>query len=242
MDESSLVPFSAREYFSLLLQRAKRAEGEGNYAISAAVATRHRGVELLTLGANSVFAGQNPTGHAEVNAIMALRSVAVALQDELETELARGEREGSIIIRAAPCDRTESTLYTTLEPCPMCTVCIINAGIDRVVIAAEDPPSGSLAPERLAKLPPLWPELASNLEVAWTQSEQPDATDTFLPSDLLDELLQVFLRSRTRLDMHLGRHGTLDMSVLGDAVAATRGDSLSSATASPLSVSQGARS
>jgi tRNA(Arg) A34 adenosine deaminase TadA len=236
MNPASPVPFSATDYFSLLLERAKCAESEGNYAISAGVAARHRGVELLTLGANSVFAAQDPTGHAEVNAIKELRAVAVVAPDEREAVLSRGEREGSIIVRAAPCDRTESILYTTLEPCPMCTVCIINAGIDRVVIAAEDPPSGSLANERLAKLPPLWPELAADLDVAWTQSEQPDATDTFLPAALLDELLKVFLRSRTRLDTDLSRHGTLDLNALGEAVLEARGHKLPSTTAASLTV------
>ena len=36
-----------------------------------------------------------------------------------------------------------STLYVTLEPCPMCAGAIINARIDRVVFGARDPKAGS---------------------------------------------------------------------------------------------------
>ncbi len=237
MDRNGPQPYSAQEYFSFLLQRAKRAEAEGNYAISAAVAARYGGVELLTLGANSVFAGHDPTGHAEVNAIMALRSVAIATPDQLEAVLARGEADGSIIVRPAPDGRTEAVLYTTLEPCPMCTVSIINAGIDRVVIAAEDPPSGSLAPERLASLPTLWPELAQNLEVVWAQSEDATTPETFLPSSLREGLLELFLSSRTGLDTQLLRHGALDIPEIGAAVAAARGRAVPDATAAVPSLS-----
>jgi len=229
MDQVSPLPFSAEEYFSLLLERAKHAEAEGNYPISAAVATRYRGIELLTFGANSVFARQDPTGHAEVNAIMTLRSVAAASKDQLEAVLERGELDGSMIVRAAHDERIESVLYTTLEPCPMCTVCIINAGLGKVVIAAKDPRSGSLASERLAALPPLWPALAKDLDVVWAQAEQPGATDTFLPSDLRHELLELFLNSRTRLDARLDWHGTLDIRAIGAAVAAARRSTLTPA-------------
>lgn len=38
---------------------------------------------------------------------------------------------------------TGSTLYTTIEPCPMCAGAIVNSRIDRIVIGARDPKSGS---------------------------------------------------------------------------------------------------
>ena len=37
-----------------------------------------------------------------------------------------------------------STLYVTLEPCPMCAGAILNARIGRVVYGAADPKAGSL--------------------------------------------------------------------------------------------------
>ena len=39
----------------------------------------------------------------------------------------------------------DSSLYVTLEPCPMCAGAILNARIDRVVYAATDPKAGSLS-------------------------------------------------------------------------------------------------
>ena len=235
MQQATPEPYSAEEYFSFLLQCAKRAEAQGNYAISAAAAVRYGGVELVSLGSNTVFADENPTGHAEVNAIMSLRSVARATPRALATALLRGEQQGSLIVRPAPDERAESVLYTTLEPCPMCTVCIINAGIDRVVVAAEDPPSGSLAPDRLAALPVLWPQLGRDLDVLWCQSTVPVAVETFLPSELRDELLELFLRSRTNLDYQLGRHGTLDIRAVGERVAAVRKGDLRTESALALS-------
>ncbi len=38
---------------------------------------------------------------------------------------------------------SDTTLYVTLEPCPMCTGAIINARIDRVVFGAPNPQSGA---------------------------------------------------------------------------------------------------
>lgn len=39
----------------------------------------------------------------------------------------------------------DSTLYVTLEPCPMCAGAILNARIDRVVYGATDEKAGSLS-------------------------------------------------------------------------------------------------
>lgn len=38
----------------------------------------------------------------------------------------------------------DTTLYVTLEPCPMCTGAIINARIPRVVFGASDPKGGAM--------------------------------------------------------------------------------------------------
>ena len=37
----------------------------------------------------------------------------------------------------------DSTLYVTLEPCPMCAGAILHARIDRVVVGARDPRAGA---------------------------------------------------------------------------------------------------
>ena len=50
------------------------------------------------------------------------------------------------------------TLYSSLEPCPMCTVRLINSGIRRVLFAAEDPECGMVS--RWEQMPPFWQDMA----------------------------------------------------------------------------------
>ena len=119
----------------------------------------------------------------------------------------------------------------------MCTVCTINSGIGRVVIAAPDPPSGSLATERLAALPALWPKLAKGMQIVWAQSDDAGSRDSYLPAALRNELIDTFLNSRERLDSHLSQHGTLDLASLGEAVLAARQGALSASAATTLSLS-----
>jgi len=211
----------ASDYFQLLLVRAIEAERRGNYAISAALSLSRGGVELITLGANTVFKSRDPAGHAEMNAIRLAHLLGVLEHREGSSQHALKRPHRDVIVRPSPEDRSETVLYTTLEPCPMCTVCIINAGINRVVIAAEDPQAGALSPERLASLPPLWPQLAESidLDVCFSQSDEPSATATFLEPELRQELIEVFLRSRERLDRSLAGRGVLDFDAIHAAVA-----------------------
>ncbi len=204
------LEFAVQHYFTLLRDQARAAGSEGNYAISAALAVREGGVEVVFLGGNTVFGSRNPSGHAEMNAIRLAWEVGAA--EPGSTTLSEHIRDGSVIIRSAPHGERESVLYTTLEPCPMCTVCIITAGIQCVVVAAEDPPSGSLVGERLRSLPPLWPELAHSigLKVRLCQSHNAGDPATYLPSELHQELIDIFLASREPLDRALGEGGALD--------------------------------
>lgn len=50
------------------------------------------------------------------------------------------------------------TLYSSLEPCPMCLARIISAGIQNIAYAAPDPLGGMV--ERMKQLPSVWQELA----------------------------------------------------------------------------------
>lgn len=52
----------------------------------------------------------------------------------------------------------ELTLYSSLEPCPMCMVRMITSGIGRVLYLADDPDWGMTRDRE--KLPPAWRELA----------------------------------------------------------------------------------
>ena len=94
----------------------------------------------------------------------------------------------------------------------MCTVCLINAGVERVVVATADPPSGTLELSRFRRLPPVWSNLAaaSGLEVVFCQSNDASDDTTFLPAELQRALLEIFERSRTELDALLGTSGVVD--------------------------------
>jgi tRNA(adenine34) deaminase len=75
---------------------------------------------ILGTGRNVREAEQDPTGHAEV---VALRAASRARD--------RWRLEGT-------------TLYVTLEPCPMCAGALVNARVARVVYGATDPKAGAV--------------------------------------------------------------------------------------------------
>ncbi len=211
--------FTAQDYFTLLRDRAQTAREGGNYAISAALVIRCQGLEVVTVGINTLFGLRDPSGHAEMNAIRLAQRLGA--RELAGADLAELLREGSLRIGRVPHAATETILYTTLEPCPMCTACIITAGIRRVVIAAEDPPSGALSPARLRALAPLWGQLAESigLRVSFCQSRNPEDGDTYLAPALRDELIELFLASREPLDRALGDNGVLDVGAISTSAA-----------------------
>lgn len=98
------------------LYLAERAAEEGEVPVGAVLVIDG---EVVGEGWNRPIAIQDPTAHAEV---MALRDAA--------------SRLGNYRL----CD---STLYVTLEPCPMCAGAIVHARVSRVVYAADDPKGGA---------------------------------------------------------------------------------------------------
>jgi len=98
------------------LMLAHRAAREGEVPVGAVLV---RGGRVLGEGWNRPIAGSDPTAHAE---IVALRNAA----------------------RAAGNYRlVDSTLYVTLEPCPMCAGAMVHARVARLVYGAPDPRSGA---------------------------------------------------------------------------------------------------
>jgi len=95
----------------LAIAEARRAQAEGNLAVGAVIVLNAR---VVAAGHNTVFTSGDPTAHAEM---VALRAAAAVL----------GTR-----------DLTGSTLYTTLEPCPMCAGAICWARTARLVCGAAD--------------------------------------------------------------------------------------------------------
>jgi tRNA(adenine34) deaminase len=97
------------------LLAAKSAAERGEVPVGAVVA---RGGKVLAVAANEREATNDPTAHAE---LLAIRRAANALG---------GWR------------LTGCTLYSSLEPCPMCAGAAHAARVDRLVYAAPDPKAG----------------------------------------------------------------------------------------------------
>jgi tRNA(adenine34) deaminase len=99
------------------LRLAERAAEHGDVPIGCVVA---RGEEVLGEAGNEREHRRDPTAHAEV---LALRQAA--------------ERLGGWRL-------LETTIYVTLEPCPMCAGAITLARVPRLVYGAADPKGGAV--------------------------------------------------------------------------------------------------
>jgi tRNA(adenine34) deaminase len=97
------------------LLAAEAAAEKGEVPVGAVVA---REGEILAVAANERETTEDPTAHAE---LLAIRRAAATLG---------GWR------------LTSCSLYSTLEPCPMCAGAAYAARIDRLVYAAPDPKAG----------------------------------------------------------------------------------------------------
>ncbi len=105
-----------RRFMRHALELADKAEGEGEVPIGAVVVLDG---EIIGEGWNRPIASNDPTAHAEV---MALRDA--------------GRRVENYRL-------PETTLYVTLEPCPMCAGAIVHSRVKRVVFGAQDPKGGA---------------------------------------------------------------------------------------------------
>ncbi len=106
----------------------------GNYGVGA-ILVDNQGETLASAG-NQVFAkGYHSSAHAEM-----------CVLDRFEREFPDWK------------NRAELTLFVSLEPCPMCLVRSMLAGIGNVKYLAKDTDGGMLT--RLNKLPPAWRNLA----------------------------------------------------------------------------------
>jgi tRNA(adenine34) deaminase len=106
-----------RRHMQTALQLAERAATHGDVPIGAVVA---RGDEVLGSAGNERELRGDPTAHAEV---LALRRAS--------------ERLGGWRL-------LETTIYVTLEPCPMCAGAITLARVPRLVYGTADPKGGAV--------------------------------------------------------------------------------------------------
>ncbi|MDL1958696.1 MAG: tRNA adenosine(34) deaminase TadA [Deltaproteobacteria bacterium] len=107
------------KYMELALEQAGVAARQGEVPVGA-VLVDERG-QVLARACNMPARQCDPTAHAE---ILVLRQGA--------------KRVGSYRL-------TGTTLYVTIEPCPMCAGAIVLARIKRLVYGAQDPKTGACA-------------------------------------------------------------------------------------------------
>lgn len=107
---------SDEDYMLVALREAARAAEEDEVPVGAIVV--HEG-RVIGRGRNQRELLKDPTAHAEM---LAITAAAEAL--------------GSWRL-------TGSTLYVTLEPCPMCAGALVNARVTRLVYGAADPKAGA---------------------------------------------------------------------------------------------------
>ncbi len=119
-----------QRFMTLAIQQAELAASLGEVPVGA-VLVRHG--EVIATGYNRREMDKDPLAHAELRCI------------QQASQALGGWRI------------PQSTLYVTLEPCPMCAGGILNARIDRVVYGAKDPKAGSIdSVVQLYQLPYNW--------------------------------------------------------------------------------------
>ena len=98
------------------LALAERAAAEGEVPVGAVLV---RDGEVVGEGWNRPITAHDATAHAEVQAVRAA-----------------GARLGNYRL-------VDTTLYVTLEPCPMCAGALVHARVARLVYGAADPRTGA---------------------------------------------------------------------------------------------------
>lgn len=104
-------------YMGLAIEEAKKAESEGEIPIGALLVDDSG--DILAASRNRTIQSSDPTAHAE---ILAMR------------EAGRKIKNYRLL---------NTTLYATVEPCPMCVGAMIHARISLLVFGAKDPKWGA---------------------------------------------------------------------------------------------------
>ncbi len=103
-------------FMQLALAQAANASAIDEVPVGAVLVAND---EVVATGYNRVITDHDPSAHAE---IVALRAAGTALQNYR---------------------LPDTTLYVTLEPCPMCLAALFHARVARVVFGASDAKTGA---------------------------------------------------------------------------------------------------
>jgi tRNA(Arg) A34 adenosine deaminase TadA len=98
------------KYIAMALDDAREAGRAGNRPIASLIV---RAGEILGAGRNTMFSDFDPSAHAEI----------AALRDACR--------------RLKTLDLGGATLYTTIEPCPMCFWAMLEAKVTRLVLGGR---------------------------------------------------------------------------------------------------------
>lgn len=117
MKKSTLIINRSQDIYFMqeALQEAQKAANCGEVPVGAIIV--YNG-QIIGRGFNQPISTNDPSAHAEVNAI---RQAADTLQNYR---------------------LTNTTLYVTLEPCSMCSGLLIHSRIERLVYGATEPRAG----------------------------------------------------------------------------------------------------
>lgn len=121
LTDPTLISAADEMHLTLALDVARRSRTNGNHPFGAILVA---GDGTVLEGQNTVVTAGDPTGHAETN-LVRLASARLST-DELRS----------------------STLYTSTEPCVMCSGAIYWAGIGRVVYALPEQMLAQMVPEQ----------------------------------------------------------------------------------------------
>ena len=99
-----------RAYMQQALERARQAGRAGNRPVASIIV---REGAIIGQGSNTMFTDYDPSAHAEIAAI----------------------REACARLKTM--DLSASTLYSTLEPCPMCLWAMQEANVSRLVLGGR---------------------------------------------------------------------------------------------------------
>jgi len=110
------MPADHERFIRLAIDEADKGGAEGNSAVGSIIVENNT---VIGVGRNLVGASNDPTAHAET---VAIRQTAAAL---------------------SRLDFSGCALYTTFQPCPMCSGAIMVSGISTVVMGARPNPGES---------------------------------------------------------------------------------------------------
>jgi tRNA(adenine34) deaminase len=108
--------FDDDHWMHLALELAREAEAAGEVPVGALLV---EGEKIVATARNCMLGTFDPTAHAEIQVLRAAGQVK------------RNYR------------LPETTLYVTMEPCPMCAGALVNARVSRLVFGVPDPRVGS---------------------------------------------------------------------------------------------------